>query len=183
MKRSRQKKKSEALGPPENQGDKPSQALPGKPSKTVIKVSQTCGLLGVNVVECSGRVGVVQVGDQIQDLDLQMKFGVGRPPEAQHFLAAVGLELTCRAKADPARVLATMSCQIALRYLVPDPVLFGSLSDQDLGEFAIHIGSRHGWPYLRQFCQDLAQRMMLPTLLLPPLAATLLRSAQAKPGS
>ena len=154
----------------------------GKASDAVKVLSQNCSLLAVNLIECAAKVMSVQANDQIHDLDIEMQFGIGRPVEQQQFIASVAVAVACRAKADPSRVIAKVSCTFALRYLATDAPLFATLKDEDLGEFAVHVGSLHGWPYLRQFCQDMAQRMMIPPFMLPPLSAKLFAAAPVPSG-
>lgn len=54
----------------------------------------------------------------------------------------------------------------AVKYVVSDADLFAKVKDEDLVLFASTTSLRTLWPYLREFSQSIAQKMLRPQITL-----------------
>jgi len=163
--------------------DSPPSVAAWEAPPIVKEIARNSAVVAINLVKFEGQVQDLRAGDLIDTLGMQFKLGAARPPEPNYFSAFVGIDLDCRAKNEPARSVATISCAYAAKYIVKDSELFCRLTDDDFVSFASINGVLTLWPYLREFSNTAAQRMMLPPVLLPFLQgvfnpAEILKKAQ-----
>jgi hypothetical protein len=136
-----------------------------------LEIARKASIGPINLLKFDGQLGDLHANDAIDNLSMQFRFGAVRAPEPLHFSTFVGLDLVCFSKADPLREIAKLNCMFAIKYLLNDAMLLAKLSDEDFIVFASTTSLRTLWPYIREFSQSMAQKMMLPPLTLPFLQA------------
>lgn len=146
-----------------------------RPSQRVLALPKLVSLRGIRLIRGQTEFLGIQKGDVLEQLKLDVKAGGRKSPDAPSTLQAfVGLEATVL-PGDRERVVARVSCDLALDYHVSDEAAFANLTDEDCADFASTNGLFNAWPYLREFCQTMSLRMLLPAPIvlpsLPPGAA------------
>jgi hypothetical protein len=121
----------------------------------------------INLVDFSGQYGDLRANDSIEGLVVTAKVGTHRGPEPLMFSILVGLEVACQAKAEPERIIAKIAANFAAKYKSKDAASYGRVTNEALLAFAQSLGVTHLWPYHREFLQSMAERMLLPRLVLP----------------
>lgn len=123
----------------------------------------------------------IRKGDVLEHLKLEMKAGGRKSPDTPNTVQAfVGLECTVIPR-DHDRVVARVTCDMALDYLVSDPAEFEALTEEDCAEFASANGVYNAWPYMREFCQSVSLRMLLPAPITLPSLPPSMKNAKALP--
>lgn len=141
-----------------------------RPSPRVAALPKLVSLRGVRLIRGQTEFLGIQKGDVLERLKLDLKAGGRKSPDAPNVLQAfIGVEAAVLPR-DREGVLARVSCELALDYQVSDEAAFASLTDDDCADFATTNGLYNAWPYLREFCQTMSLRMLLPApIVLPSL--------------
>jgi hypothetical protein len=154
---------------------------PKRPSARVAALPPAVSLQTVRLIRCQSEFLGIQKGDVLEQLKLDLRAGGRKSPNAPNVLQAfVGIDCSVRPR-DHERVVAKVSCDLALDYLVSNATLFAELTEKDCDEFASLNGLYNAWPYLREYCQSVSLRMLLPApIMLPSLALSM---KNAKPAT
>ncbi len=148
------------------------------PSPRAIALSRLVSLQGVRLIRSQSEFLGIQKGDVLEQLKLEMKAGGRKSPDAPHTVQTfVGLECAVLPR-DHERIVAKVSCDMALDYLVSDAKAFEELTEDDCAAFASANGVYNAWPYLREFCQTISLRMLLPAPIILPSLPPSMRDAK-----
>jgi len=106
-------------------------------------------------------------GDVVENMKITMK-GSGRKHDSLLRLdCSFGIIVEPVAKGREDKPVARIECEFGLQYEIDDAVLFAKLSERDVELFAAYNCSVNAWPHAREFVQSMAQRMVLPPIVLP----------------
>lgn len=129
---------------------------------------RSVSLLAVRLTRSSSEFGGIKREDVLKQLLLRVNTGGARSPDAPQVVRAlVGVEATLKPEGQD-RIVAKVTCDLALDYAVRDKDLFDRLTDKDCETFAETNGVYNAWPYVREFIQSISVRMLLPSLILLP---------------
>ena len=114
-------------------------------------------------------------------LKFEMKAGGRKSPDAPNTIQAfIALECAVLPR-DHDRVVAKVSCEMALDYVVADVAAFEQLTEEDCVDFASLNGLYNAWPYLREYCQSMSLRMLLPAPIILPSLPPSMKNAKDMP--
>lgn len=151
------------------------------PSDRASALPRLVSLQSVRLIRSQSEFFGIQKGDVLEQLKLEMKVGGRKSPDVPTTVQAfVALECAVLPR-DHDRVVAKVSCDLALDYLVSDPAAFEALTEEDCVEFASANGVYNAWPYMREFCQSVSLRMILPAPIILPSLPPSMRNAKAVP--
>ncbi len=106
-------------------------------------------------------------GDVVENLKITMKGGGQKHATLPRLLCNFGIIVEPVAKGREDKPVARIECEYGLQYDIDAPGLFAKLTERDVELFAAYNGSVNAWPHAREFVQSMAQRMVLPPLVLP----------------
>lgn len=106
-------------------------------------------------------------GDVVENLKLTMTGGGRKHDASQRLHCTFGLVVEPVAKGREDKPVARIECEYGLQYQIDDSAFLAALSERDVELFAAYNGSVNVWPHAREFVTSMAQRMLLPPLLLP----------------
>jgi hypothetical protein len=150
-----------------------------RPSDRVTALLRLVALQRVRLIRSQAEFLGIQKGDVLEQLKMEMKAGGRKSPDTPNVVQAfVGLECAVLPR-DHDRVVAKVACDMALDYLVADPAAFEALTEEDCVEFASSNGVYNAWPYMREFCQSLSLRMLLPAPITLPSLPPSMRNAKS----
>ncbi len=148
------------------------------PSPRVAALTKLVSLQGVRLVRSQTEFVGMRKGDTLDRLKLDVKAGGRKSPDAPNVLQSfIGLECSVLPR-DQERIVAKVSCDFALDYLVSDAEVFSALTDEDTADFASLNGLYNAWPYMREFCQSASLRMVLPAPIVLPSLPLSMKSAR-----
>lgn len=154
---------------------------PNRPSDRASALPRLVALQSVRLIRSQSEFFGMQKGDVLEQLKLEMKIGGRKSPDVPNTVQAfVALECTVLPRAHD-RVVAKVSCDMALDYLVSDPAAFEALTEEDCVEFASANGVYNAWPYMREYCQSASLRMLLPAPITLPSLPPSTRNAKPIP--
>lgn len=152
-----------------------------RPSERVAGLPKLVMLQSVRVIRGQSEFFGVQKGDILEQLKFEMKAGGRKSPDAPNTIQAfIALECAVLPR-DHDRVVAKVSCEMALDYLVSDVAAFEQLTEEDCVDFASLNGLYNAWPYLREYCQSMSLRMLLPAPIILPSLPPSMKNAKDMP--
>jgi len=152
-----------------------------KPSEIVREIAMNSELVNINLVECGGEVlAGVRAGDTIESINIELEAGRGAVMEENHFSLMVGVKVTLLPKGQPEKPAAVVRCRYAAQYRCKSKEFFEELTNDALGAFTASTGTLTLWPYIREFVQSTALRMLLPPVNLPPVMTVFVEPPRPK---
>jgi hypothetical protein len=133
-----------------------------------MEIDKTTRMVALNMTKCEASVVAMKSGDVIGNVGTQLEHGLSRNDDGS-FSAFLGAELDCFAQKEPERLIGKIACTFASKYMPAEQGWLATKTDEDLMVFVVLVSPLHLWPYIREFSQSVAQRMMMPPLLLPAM--------------
>ena len=106
-------------------------------------------------------------GDVVENMKITMKGGGRKHDSLARLICNFGIVVEPVAKGREDKPIALIECEYGLQYDLDDAALIAKLTDRDVELFAAYNASVNAWPHAREFVQSMAQRMVLPPIVLP----------------
>lgn len=106
-------------------------------------------------------------GDVVETLKITMRGGGRRHDSLARLICNFGITVEPVAKGREEHPVARIDCEYGLQYDIDDSGFFAKLTERDVELFAAFNSSVNAWPHAREFVQSMAQRMVLPPIVLP----------------